>query len=383
MGRLIEREVLREQPLRPTARRLLLALVSLGLLVDLVLQLLGPGVRDGLDLYLFETLVGVVLALFAWRPTAGAVGLLVLLPIGQLVADPAFLRLALPCAFGLVVATCARAVVAGFAATTLIWVCAAASAGSVLVAGLAFTVVAGAASGTLGWAYRRAGVREASLTRAAERHEEEVAQARLVEQHRIADEIHDGIARQLTLIAIQVKVLERTTDPEVRTVSERAIADSAAGALEDLRRALRLDDGAEPESSRTRDSWEPALDDVVHGLRAEGRDVDVDVDVAPHVAGPAVVESTLARVLRESAHNIHVHAPSTSRVAIRLSDDDGLVRLDVVNAPPRASVAREGRPPGGYGLVRLAEVARVLGGSFTAEETPDGGWCVTARLPRT
>lgn len=368
MGRLIEREVLREQPLRPTARRLLLALVSLGLLVDLVLQLLGPGVRDGLDLYLFETLVGVVLALFAWRPTAGAVGLLVLLPIGQLVADPAFLRLALPCAFGLVVATCARAVVAGFAATTLIWVCAAASAGSVLVAGLAFTVVAGAASGTLGWAYRRAGVREASLTRAAERHEEEVAQARLVEQHRIADEIHDGIARQLTLIAIQVKVLERTTDPEVRTVSERAIADSAAGALEDLRRALRLDDGAEPESSRTRDSWEPALDDVVHGLR---------------VAGPAVVESTLARVLRESAHNIHVHAPSTSRVAIRLSDDDGLVRLDVVNAPPRASVAREGRPPGGYGLVRLAEVARVLGGSFTAEETPDGGWCVTARLPRT
>lgn len=36
----------------------------------------------------------------------------------------------------------------------------------------------------------------------------------------------------------------------------------------------------------------------------------------------------------------------------------------------------------GFGLIGMAERARLLGGTFEAGPRPDGGWAVTATLPR-
>ena len=369
-----------ERPLRPTGRRVLLALVSLVLLVDLVIQLTGQSPRENLELYLFESLVGVAIALFAWRPTVAAFGLLALVPVAHLVNDVPFMRLALPCALGLVTATCARGTAFLYGTVTLVWVLSTrpVEAGSAAVVG--FAVVAGAVSAMLGWTYRRAGTREDELVREVAERERAIEEVRQAERVRIADEIHDGIARQLTVIAIQAKVLTQTQDEDVRAVSERAIADNAAGALGDLRRVLSLDGTVRtPGDSRTVDDWDSALADVTRQLAEGGAQVEGDVSDGP-VLSP-ILTSTLVRVLREAAHNVRVHAPSCTRVTVRMRDEGGEIHLSVTNDRPIRRPVDDGLS-GGYGLLRLTEVARMLGGTFTAGATPDGGWSVAVSLPR-
>ena len=65
---------------------------------------------------------------------------------------------------------------------------------------------------------------------------------------------------------------------------------------------------------------------------------------------------------------------------MRVDGDDEHVRVIVVD-DGRGSGASPTSTPG-FGLVGMAERAKLLGGTFDAGPRPGGGWAVAATLPR-
>ena len=91
-----------------------------------------------------------------------------------------------------------------------------------------------------------------------------------------------------------------------------------------------------------------------------------------------MVDAAAYRIAQESVTNAVRHATDATRVDIRVSTSPDVVRLTVVD-DGRA----HGAPgAGGYGLVGMAERAKLLGGSLDAGRGPDGGWRIIAELPR-
>jgi signal transduction histidine kinase len=109
------------------------------------------------------------------------------------------------------------------------------------------------------------------------------------------------------------------------------------------------------------------------------------VQVAVHVDGggdlsglPQPVEVAVYRICQESVTNAIRHALHATRVSVEVTGDVGVVRLRVHDdgeaARPATSV--------GYGLLGMAERAKLLGGACQAGPDPVGGWTVEATLPR-
>ncbi len=92
------------------------------------------------------------------------------------------------------------------------------------------------------------------------------------------------------------------------------------------------------------------------------------------------VDTTVYRLAQEAVTNAVRHARNASKVLVRIVGDDDAVKLTVrddgVHNPLPIRSA-------GFGLVGMAERARLLGGTLDAGPNEEGrGWVVTAVLPR-
>jgi signal transduction histidine kinase len=107
----------------------------------------------------------------------------------------------------------------------------------------------------------------------------------------------------------------------------------------------------------------------------------IDVDIVGDVGSvPLAVATTIYRLAQESVTNAHRHARRATRIAVRVVADDRAVHLRVSDdGEPTAGPAAAS----GFGLVGMAERARLLGGTCEAGPNPDRGWTVAAVLPRT
>nr|WP_221376508.1 histidine kinase [Actinoplanes polyasparticus] len=200
-----------------------------------------------------------------------------------------------------------------------------------------------------------------------------VREVRLRERARIAQEMHDSLGHELSLIALHAGALETTPGlAEKQSATAGRIRESAATATDRLREiigVLRDEDDAAP--------LEPAGEQVealVERHRATGMTVlftrtgDLPPPVAP----------TVHHVLREALTNASRHAPGAT-VRVLVADDGTRSTVSVTNEAPAT-------PPGpaattGLGLAGLRERLRLAGGTLTAEPTPDGGFRTTAVIP--
>ena len=93
---------------------------------------------------------------------------------------------------------------------------------------------------------------------------------------------------------------------------------------------------------------------------------------------PQPVEVAVYRICQESVTNAIRHALNATAVTVEVTGDVGVVRLRVHDdgeaARPATTV--------GYGLLGMAERAKLLGGTCQAGPDPVGGWTVEATLPR-
>ena len=142
---------------------------------------------------------------------------------------------------------------------------------------------------------------------------------------------------------------------------------SVVGALRDDRTDLRPQQGIDDLSRLER-----------HGGLSGPR---VTVTIGGHLDGVrSSVDAACFRLAQEAVTNALRHARHASEVAVRVDGGDDDIHLSVVDDGHGA--ASSTATATGFGLIGMAERARLLGGTFEAGPRPDGGWAVTATLPR-
>lgn len=244
-----------------------------------------------------------------------------------------------------------------------------------------YLVVTAAAVGV--WLGNR---RDRALRLAAER-EEHTQRAVLDERLRIARELHDVLAHNLTLVNAQASVARYLLRSDV-DAAERALGDIAqhtGRAIDELRATiglLRRDDDEDPAADPNR-SLRPvpgtaALGELVADFTSTGMVVELCTSGTPTPLGEHV-DLAAYRIVQESLTNAAKHAPGAA-VEVAAAWNSAGVRLRVANAaapvPPRT------RAPGtNNGVIGMRERAMAAGGTLRVGPTSDGGFEVVATLP--
>ncbi|MET3468015.1 sensor histidine kinase [Microbacterium plantarum] len=362
-------------------RIILLLVLAVMLVVDIALAVTEPGVAwRGL---MFGLPAMLATALFIWWPPAAATSLLLIALVQITAGQDGSDVLYLAGVAGLVVYTSPLWFVSIYVVATLILTILASTVlgifANTALPALALVV---AISASIGWALRAAHGRELRLAGDVAA----LAQARTAaieaERERIADELHDIIAHDITLVSMHARVLERVDDEALRDQSVRAIRAGADQALADIRRMLRIvrDDGASP--LQTPDDHVPTPN--IAAAFEEARDALLQLGAAitvrySDVSVSSTIEQALVHLIREGTTNIAKHAPANASVTITLEVLDDDVCLELTNSIDPAPTT-SGVPSSGYGLDRLRERVSVSGGHFTSGPA-DGRWVLTARLP--
>ncbi|MET7749387.1 histidine kinase [Micromonospora sp. NPDC005367] len=238
-------------------------------------------------------------------------------------------------------------------------------------------------AGVFPWLVGRYRRQQQELVEAGRRHAEASAREergaaeriRLRERARIAQEMHDSLGHDLSLIALRAAALEVAADLDDRhRVAAGELRASVATATERLHEIIGL---LREEGAGTRPADE-SVAELVDGAREAGiavrLDAEFDADELPTVVGHAA-----HRVVREALTNAARYAPGAA-VTVSLARAGDRIEVAVVNAPPPAGPL-PGPPSHGSGLLALAERVRLAGGTLDAGPRDDGGFAVRARLP--
>jgi signal transduction histidine kinase len=236
----------------------------------------------------------------------------------------------------------------------------------------------------LGWLLLFLVVAEVALAarqrrQAAERTRAEEARRRAGEERmRIARELHDVLAHNISLINVQAGVALHLMDeqPGQSRSALQAIKQASNDALGELRSVLdvlRQGDEAPP---RAPASGLAQLDSLVAGAEATGLNVTARVEGTPRPL-PAGTDLTAYRIVQESLTNVTRHAgPATATVLVRYGPGDLTVQVDDDGRGPSAT-----RSSGGNGIRGMRERVVALGGRLATGPRPGGGFRVQATLP--
>jgi signal transduction histidine kinase len=235
----------------------------------------------------------------------------------------------------------------------------------------------------LGWLLLVLSVSEIALAarqrrQAAERTRAEEARRRAGEERmRIARELHDVLAHNISLINVQAGVALHLMDEQpgqsrTALVAIKQASNDALGELRSVLDVLRQGDEAPP---RAPASGLTQLDSLVAGAGATGLEVRTRVEGLPRPL-PAGTDLAAFRIVQESLTNVTRHAgPASATVLVRYGPDDLTVRVDDDGRGPVAAAGN------GNGIRGMRERVAALGGELTTGPRPGGGFRVQARLP--
>jgi signal transduction histidine kinase len=206
-----------------------------------------------------------------------------------------------------------------------------------------------------------------------------VEQVRSLERGELARELHDTVAHHVSAIAIQAQAgrAVAATDPASAVETLAVIEAEASRTLHEMRAMVRvLRDGEAADAEPIPYGPQRGISDLSELTRMSPA---VQVHCGGDLAGlPQPVEVAVYRICQESVTNAIRHSLNATAVTVDVTGDDGVVRLRVHDdgeaARPATTV--------GYGLLGMAERAKLLGGACQAGPDPAGGWTVEAALPR-
>jgi signal transduction histidine kinase len=202
-----------------------------------------------------------------------------------------------------------------------------------------------------------------------------------VERMRIARELHDVIAHNLSAIVLQAiggrGLLAASPDRVERPLQE--IEDLGRETLVEMRRlvgVLRVGSEADTRAPQ------PRLADLallIDQVSASG--VETSLVAGPEIdAVPRGIELSIVRIVQEALTNVRKHAGTGARASVRVELEGG----DVV---VRITDDGAGQPlvgpwsSGGYGLVGMRERVAMYGGALQTHVLDPAGFEVEARIP--
>jgi signal transduction histidine kinase len=213
----------------------------------------------------------------------------------------------------------------------------------------------------------------------AERERELAAREAVVDERaRIARELHDAIAHNVSMMVVQAGAERRVLDESHGSTREvlETVEEIGRNALTEMRRLVGMlrtdeDDPLAPQ---------PGLGDLatlVGQVREAGLPVELRVEDEPR-ALPVGVELSAYRIVQEALTNALKHAGDAhASVCVRYGADS--LELEVVDDGAGANA--ELATGGGHGLVGMRERVALYGGRFEAGHRPAGGFTVRVLLP--
>jgi signal transduction histidine kinase len=206
--------------------------------------------------------------------------------------------------------------------------------------------------------------------------EQEARQRAGEERLRIARELHDVLAHNITTINVQSGVALHLIDkqPEQARTALQVINEASADALREVRSALSAlrGDGEQPPRAPT--AGLDGLDELVSRASAAGVEVSLDVSGERRPL-PASVDLAAFRIVQESLTNVVRHA-GASAATVKLSYGERELAVQVEDDGRGGAAAN-----GGSGIAGMRERAAALGGQLQAGPGPGGGFRVSAQLP--
>ncbi|MFN8440152.1 MAG: sensor histidine kinase [Caldilineaceae bacterium] len=208
----------------------------------------------------------------------------------------------------------------------------------------------------------------------AQRAEQRVEAERL----RIARDLHDVIGHSISVISLHADVAREAlgNDPEQAHQALTHIRNATSATMRELRTTVKLLRNPNKEPAERSVSSLANLSTLLDNARAGG--LLVHLESQGDVQNlPATIDNAAFRIIQESITNVIRHANASelwldidvNAKALRLSiRDNGTTRSNAVEA--------------GSGISGMGERARLLGGSCTAKPLANGGFAVTACLPR-
>ncbi|MEV7418159.1 sensor histidine kinase [Streptomyces sp. NPDC089919] len=219
---------------------------------------------------------------------------------------------------------------------------------------------------------------------------EREAQAKVAvaaERARIARELHDVVAHNVSVMVVQADGAAYVMDaaPDQAKQALETISGTGRQALAEMRRLLGVLRTGEPQES---EDYVPQpdveqIEVLVEQVRTAGLTVDFDVEGTPRPL-PSGVELTAYRIVQEALTNTRKHGGPDAKARVRLVYfDDGLGLLVEDDGRGAAhEMYRDGGADGaGHGLIGMRERIGMVGGTLDAGPRPGGGFRISALLP--
>lgn len=201
------------------------------------------------------------------------------------------------------------------------------------------------------------------------------------ERRRIAQELHDGLAQELTGVVLALEGCQRALDrdPSVLAPQLAKAARDARATLSDVRQymaALR----------QTEDSGGLNLPVTVARLvddlrRQSGLHVDFEETGVGRELEP-FVERAVIRIVGEGLRNVGQHSgASNAKVVLRYDPDQVVATIEDDGKGFEASELETAEERGHYGIVGMRERAEGVGGQLVVRSEPGRGTIVRASIP--
>nr|WP_203681501.1 sensor histidine kinase [Streptomyces microflavus] len=226
--------------------------------------------------------------------------------------------------------------------------------------------------------------------RAARLEREREAQSKVAvaaERARIARELHDVVAHNVSVMVVQADGAAYVMDaaPDQARQALETISSTGRQALAEMRRLLGV-----LRTGDTRESGEyvpqpdvEQIEDLVDQVRRTGLAVDFKVEGTARPL-PSGVELTAYRIVQEALTNTRKHGGPDAGASVRLVYfDDGLGLLVEDDGRGAAHELYEdgGADGAGHGMIGMRERVGMVGGTLDAGPRPGGGFRISALLP--
>ncbi|MFF7266112.1 sensor histidine kinase [Streptomyces sp. NPDC008159] len=226
--------------------------------------------------------------------------------------------------------------------------------------------------------------------RAARLEKEREAQAKVAvaaERARIARELHDVVAHNVSVMVVQADGAAYVLDaaPDQAKKALETISSTGRQALAEMRRllgVLRTGEHQEVGEYVPQPDVEQ-IDDLVEQCRTAGLPVDFKIEGTPRPL-PSGVELTAYRIVQEALTNTRKHGGPNAGASVRLvyfDDGLGLLVEDDGKGAPHELYEEGGVDGQGHGLIGMRERVGMVGGTLDAGPRPGGGFRISALLP--
>lgn len=209
------------------------------------------------------------------------------------------------------------------------------------------------------------------------------------ERKNIARDLHDIVAHDITVVAMQSKAAKFANDGQKALEALDIIAKLSTETLHDLRlmlNVLRADGTMADPLSRSNDK--PAATTVYALQGAElfvQRLKDANFKVSSTTDEkiselPRSAQTAIYRVMQEGTTNVIKHGALGGECTFRLTVVGAEAVLEITNQIENSGKKSNGLPEGGTGLIGMGDRMRAFGGRF-ATSSENGVWALRASIP--